>query len=100
MLKNPAILLLDEATSALDSQSEKVVQEAIEHVMVGRTSVVVAHRLSAIQSCDLIAVLDKGKVEMGTHSSLLANGTTGAYYSLVSLQSRPHNTSTAHRNLD
>ncbi|XP_034915408.1 ABC transporter B family member 15 [Populus alba] len=100
MLKNPAILLLDEATSALDSQSEKVVQEAIEHVMVGRTSVVVAHRLSAIQSCDLIAVLDKGKVEMGTHSSLLANGATGAYYSLVNLQSRPHNTSTAHRNLD
>ncbi|CAK7327966.1 unnamed protein product [Dovyalis caffra] len=94
ILKNPAVLLLDEATSALDSQSEKVVQEAVEHVMVGRTSVVVAHRLSTIQSCDLIAVLDKGKlVEKGTHSFLLAKGNTGAYYSLVSLQSRPHNTS-------
>lgn len=92
ILKNPAVLLLDEATSALDSQSEKVVQDALERVMVGRTSVVVAHRLSTIQNCDLIAVLDKGKVvEKGTHSSLLAKGPTGAYYSLVSLQRRPHN---------
>ncbi|KAI8032315.1 Paired amphipathic helix protein Sin3-like 2 [Camellia lanceoleosa] len=72
ILKNPAILLLDEATSALDSQSEKVVQDALERVMVGRTSVVVAHRLSTIQNCDTIAVLDKGTVvERGTHSSLL-----------------------------
>lgn len=87
ILKNPAILLLDEATSALDSQSEKVVQDALERVMVGRTSVVVAHRLSTIQSCDAIAVLDKGKVvEKGTHSALLAKGPGGAYYSLVSLQ--------------
>lgn len=87
ILKNPAILLLDEATSALDSQSEKVVQDALERVMVGRTSVVVAHRLSTIQNCDLIAVLDKGHVvEKGTHQSLLAKGTPGAYYSLVSLQ--------------
>ncbi|CAA3033512.1 ABC transporter B family member 15-like [Olea europaea subsp. europaea] len=93
ILKNPAILLLDEATSALDSQSEKVVQDALEHVMVGRTSVVVAHRLSTIQNCDVIAVLDKGKVvEKGNHSSLLAKGPTGAYYSLVSLQ-RMHNNS-------
>lgn len=87
ILKNPAVLLLDEATSALDSQSEKVVQDALERVMVGRTSVVVAHRLSTIQSCDQIAVLDKGKVvEKGTHSSLLGKGPNGAYYSLVSLQ--------------
>ncbi|KAK1410145.1 hypothetical protein QVD17_36679 [Tagetes erecta] len=87
ILKNPAILLLDEATSALDSQSEKVVQEALERMMVGRTSVVVAHRLSTIQSCDTIAVLDKGKVvEKGNHGSLLAKGPAGAYYSLVSLQ--------------
>nr|GMC56968.1 ABC transporter B family member 15-like [Ipomoea batatas] len=87
ILKNPAILLLDEATSALDSQSEKVVQDALERVMVGRTSVVVAHRLSTIHNCDTIAVLDKGKVvEKGTHSSLLAKGPSGAYYSLVSLQ--------------
>lgn len=93
ILKNPEMLLLDEATSALDSQSEKLVQDALERVMVGRTSVVVAHRLSTIQNCDLIAVLDKGKVvEKGTHSSLLAKGTSGAYYSLVSLQRRPTNT--------
>ncbi|KAL1824573.1 hypothetical protein DCAR_0312646 [Daucus carota subsp. sativus] len=89
ILKNPAVLLLDEATSALDSQSEKVVQDALEHVMVGRTSVVVAHRLSTIQNCDTIAVLDKGKVvENGTHSALLAKGSTGAYYALVNLQRR------------
>lgn len=95
ILKNPAILLLDEATSALDSQSEKVVQDALERVMVGRTSVVVAHRLSTIQNCDMIAVLDKGKVvEKGTHLSLLAIGPQGAYYSLVSLQRTP--TSTTH----
>ncbi|CAN6971799.1 unnamed protein product [Brassica rapa subsp. trilocularis] len=88
VLKNPSVLLLDEATSALDSQSERVVQEALERVMVGRTSVVIAHRLSTIQNCNVIAVLDKGKVvECGNHSSLLAKGPTGAYFSLVSLQS-------------
>lgn len=92
ILKNPEVLLLDEATSALDSQSEKLVQDALERVMVGRTSVVVAHRLSTIQNCDVIAVLDKGKVvEKGTHSSLLAKGPSGGYYSLVSLQRRPAN---------
>ncbi|XP_027076851.1 ABC transporter B family member 15-like [Coffea arabica] len=88
ILKNPAILLLDEATSALDSQSGKLLQGALEGVVVGRTSVVVAHRLSTIQCCDIIAVLDKGKVvEKGTHSSLMAKGPNGAYYSLFSLQS-------------
>ncbi|OAY83123.1 putative multidrug resistance protein, partial [Ananas comosus] len=61
ILKDPAVLLLDEATSALDSQSEKVVQEALDRVMVGRTSVVVAHRLSTVQNCDLIAVLGEGR---------------------------------------
>lgn len=92
ILKNPAILLLDEATSALDTQSEKVVQDALERVMVGRTSVVVAHRLSTIQNCDTIAVLEKGKVvEKGTHSSLLGKGQNGAYYSLVNLQRSPGN---------
>ncbi|GMI68437.1 multi-drug resistance 13, ATP-binding cassette B15 [Hibiscus trionum] len=92
ILRNPALLLLDEATSALDSKSEKVVQEALERVMMGRTSVVVAHRLSTIQNCDLIAVLDKGKlVEKGNHSSLVAKGPTGAYYSLINHQSRAHN---------
>ncbi|KAL9659657.1 hypothetical protein QQ045_024465 [Rhodiola kirilowii] len=95
ILKNPTILLLDEATSALDSQSEKVVQDALDRVMVGRTSVVVAHRLSTIQNCDLIAVLDKGKVvEKGTHSSLLSKGPSGAYFSLVSLQRSPSNVHT------
>ncbi|XP_024987433.1 ABC transporter B family member 15-like isoform X2 [Cynara cardunculus var. scolymus] len=87
ILKNPAILLLDEATSALDSQSEKVVQDALERMLVGRTSVVVAHRLSTIQSCDTIAVLEKGKVvEKGNHGSLLGKGASGAYYNLVTLQ--------------
>jgi len=98
ILKNPTILLLDEATSALDSQSEKVVQDALERIMVGRTSVVVAHRLSTIQNCDMIAVLDKGKVvEKGTHSSLLGKGPAGAYFSLVSIQRRPN---TAAANFD
>ncbi|KAI8541587.1 hypothetical protein RHMOL_Rhmol08G0073100 [Rhododendron molle] len=91
ILKNPAILLLDEATSALDIQSEQVVQDALERVMVGRTSVVVAHRLNTTQNCDMIAVLDKGKVvEKGTHSSLLSKGPKGAYFSLVSLQRTPN----------
>ncbi|KAE8691553.1 ABC transporter B family member 17 [Hibiscus syriacus] len=91
ILRNPTMLLLDEATSALDGKSEKVVQEALEQVMVGRTSVVVAHRLITIQNCDVIFVLEKGKViESGNHSSLLAKGPTGAYYSLVNLQSRTH----------
>ncbi|RZS10415.1 hypothetical protein BHM03_00041641 [Ensete ventricosum] len=88
VLKNPAVLLLDEATSALDSQSEKVVQAALERVMVGRTCVVVAHRLSTVRCCHLIAVLEKGSVvEKGTHESLLAMGPAGSYYGLVSLQS-------------
>ncbi|XAR51802.1 Xenobiotic-transporting ATPase [Bertholletia excelsa] len=90
ILKNPAILLLDEATSALDSQSEMVVQDALEKVMVGRTSVVVAHRLSTIQNCDTIAVLDEGKVvEKGNHSSLMAKGPSGVYFSMLNLERRP-----------
>ncbi|BAT84573.1 hypothetical protein LR48_Vigan03g153900 [Vigna angularis] len=89
ILKNPKVLLLDEATSALDGQSEKVVQDTLMRVMIGRTSVVVAHRLSTIHHCDTIAVMEKGRVvETGTHSSLLAKGPCGAYYSLVSLQTR------------
>ncbi|KAF6176961.1 hypothetical protein GIB67_027761 [Kingdonia uniflora] len=87
ILKNPAILLLDEATSALDSLSESLVQEALEKMMVGRTCVVVAHRLSTIQKADSIAVIKNGKVaEQGSHTSLLAIGRTGAYYSLIKLQ--------------
>ncbi|KAL6888380.1 hypothetical protein ACP4OV_009406 [Aristida adscensionis] len=87
ILKNPTILLLDEATSALDSQSEKVVQEALDRVLIGRTSIVVAHRLSTIQNSDMIIVLDKGIiVEMGTHASLMAKGPTGTYFGLVTLK--------------
>ncbi|KAH7667278.1 Xenobiotic-transporting ATPase protein [Dioscorea alata] len=90
ILKNPAILLLDEATSALDSWSEKIVQETLERVMIGRTCVVVAHRLSTVQNCDLIVVLEKGKIlEKGTHDSLLAVGPSGAYFALVNLQQGP-----------
>ncbi|CAL4889523.1 unnamed protein product [Urochloa decumbens] len=89
ILKQPSILLLDEATSALDSQSEKVVQEELDRVMVGRTSVVVAHRLSTIQNCNLITVLEKGiVVEKGTHASLMAKGPSGTYFGLISLQQR------------
>lgn len=91
ILKDATVLLLDEATSALDSQSEKLVQDALEQMMIGRTSVMVAHRLSTIQNCDLIVVLDKGEVvENGNHHSLLAKGPMGAYYSLVSLQRTPN----------
>uniref|UniRef100_A0A0A8ZM96 ABC transporter domain-containing protein n=1 Tax=Arundo donax TaxID=35708 RepID=A0A0A8ZM96_ARUDO len=87
ILKNPSILMLDEVTSALDSRSERAVQEALDQVMVGRTSVVVAHRLSTIQNCDLIAVPERGVVvEEGTHASLMAKGSSGAYFGLVSLQ--------------
>jgi ATP-binding cassette, subfamily B (MDR/TAP), member 1 len=87
ILKNPAILLLDEATSALDNQSEKLVQEALDRMMIVRTSVVVAHRLSTIQNCDMITVLEKGiVVEKGTHASLMSKGPSGKYFGLVSLQ--------------
>ena len=87
ILKNPSILLLDEATSALDSQSENVVQEALDRVMIGRTTVVVAHRLTSIMNCDLIAVLDRGViVEEGTHAALMAEGPSGTYFRLVRLQ--------------
>ena len=90
ILKNLEVLLLDEATSALDSQSGKLVQNALEMVMVGRTSVIVSHRLSTIQNCNLTVVLDQGSiVEKETHSSLLSKASSGAYYSLVSLQRRP-----------
>lgn len=87
ILKNPSILLLDEATSALDSVSESLVQEALEKMMVGRTCVVVAHRLSTIQKSNSIAVIKNGKVvEQGSHNELISLGTRGAYYSLIKLQ--------------
>lgn len=85
-MKNPSILLLDEATSALDAESEKSLQEALDRVMVGRTTVVVAHRLSTIRNADIIAVVQEGKiVETGCHEELISNPNS-VYSSLVQLQ--------------
>jgi len=85
ILKNPPILVLDEATSALDSESEKLVQEALEHLMKDRTTLVVAHRLSTIKHADLICVVHEGRiVERGTHDELYALG--GYYTKLVDMQ--------------
>ncbi|KAK3142408.1 hypothetical protein QOZ80_4BG0346050 [Eleusine coracana subsp. coracana] len=92
MLKNPKILLLDEATSALDAGSESIVQEALDRLMVGRTTVVVAHRLSTIRCVDMIAVLQQGQVvETGTHDELLAKGSSGAYAALIRFQETARN---------
>lgn len=86
VLKNPPIMILDEATSALDTESERLVQDALEKMMKNRTSIVIAHRLSTIQNADNIIVLSKGKiVEQGKHQELLDN--KGIYYSLVEMQS-------------
>ncbi len=86
ILRNPSILLLDEATSSLDAESEKVVQEALQHLMEGRTSIIIAHRLSTIRDVDQIYVLDNGHiVEQGTHDEL-SNMHDGIYHSLAKLQ--------------
>ncbi|MGQ8335485.1 ABC transporter ATP-binding protein [Sunxiuqinia sp. A32] len=86
VLKNPRILILDEATSSLDSESERLVQEALEKLMKGRTSVVIAHRLSTIRKADKIIVLDKGQiVQQGTHNELVQDQ-SGLYYTLSELQ--------------
>lgn len=86
VLKNPPIMILDEATSALDTESERLVQDALEKMMKNRTSIVIAHRLSTIQNADNIIVLSKGKiVEQGKHHELQA--LKGVYYSLVEMQS-------------
>jgi len=86
LLKNPAILILDEATSSLDSESERLVQEALEELMKGRTSIIIAHRLSTIREADKIIVLEKGKIiETGSHDELIANE-QGLYRYLSALQ--------------
>ncbi|MTV40878.1 ABC transporter transmembrane domain-containing protein [Duganella radicis] len=85
LLKNPPLLLLDEATSALDAESERLVQKALEAAMVGRTTVIIAHRLATVQRADRIIVMEDGKiVETGTHASLVAMG--GIYANLAALQ--------------
>ncbi|MFN7674881.1 ABC transporter ATP-binding protein, partial [Flavobacterium sp.] len=86
VLKNPPIMILDEATSALDTESERLVQIALENMMQNRTSIVIAHRLSTIQKADTIVVMHKGKiVEQGTHDELLTKN--GTYSKLVTMQS-------------
>ena len=85
ILKNPQILILDEATSSLDTKSEKLVQEALEFIMKGRTAIVIAHRLSTIQKANLIVVMQNGEiVEKGSHDQLISK--KEAYYNLVKLQ--------------
>jgi len=85
ILKNPTILILDEATSALDSESERLVQEALEKLMEGRTSIVIAHRLSTIRNADQILVMQQGQIiERGKHEELIAQ--KGVYSELVQLQ--------------
>ena len=85
ILKNPPIMVLDEATSALDSESEKLVQDAIDKIMTGRTALIIAHRLSTIQHADEILVMKQGEViEKGTHESLIQK--RGEYHNLVKLQ--------------
>jgi ATP-binding cassette subfamily B protein len=85
LLYNPSILILDEATSSVDTESEMLIQHAIDTLITGRTSIVIAHRLSTIRKASKIIVLDKGEIkEIGTHEELLGN--QGFYYKLYQLQ--------------
>ena len=88
-MRDPKILLLDEATSALDTQSERIVQDALDKAREGRTTIVIAHRLSTIRTADVIASIEGGRVvEMGSHSELMEN--KGLYYQLVTAQVAGH----------
>ena len=85
MVRNPKILLLDEATSALDNESEAIVQAALDKARLGRTTIIVAHRLSTILNADVIFAFDKGQIaEFGTHQELMAK--KGVYFNLVITQ--------------
>ena len=84
-IHNPRILILDEATASVDTQTEKLIQEALERLMKGRTTFVIAHRLSTLRNADRLFVLEKGKnVECGTHEELMAK--KGVYHNLLKIQ--------------
>ena len=90
LVRDPKFLLLDEATSSLDTESEKIVEEALDKARKGRTTIIIAHRLSTIYNSDSIAVLHKGHViEQGTHSELMAH--RGAYYFMNNIQTKDFN---------